>query len=315
MQRLGEADQPLHGRFDLRMQLHRFGHREAAAFAPDWSPVEQMRLYGVFGGLARHLAEVDPGVGLDVSVQEAILDPLAPLHEAPLDILRAEHLSNYAEAFAVLAAIAAGENVFGRIAARAGLTGPRLDYVLKELTALEVVRREPRYGDKPGARFTRYRCDDPFTVFWFRLVRPQRGLLAGGRVRPVWDAHIAPRLADHMGPVFERIVAEALTSGVLQDDVGEVSRVAQWWSRDGQTQLDLVCDTEGGRLAVECRWRPTGEVDLPDLNRLRGHVERSGRGPMRLAIASMGRFSDRLRRAADAEGVLLLDAQRLAPSR
>jgi len=60
MGRLGDVGQPLHGRFDLRLKVQPFGFREAGEFAPQWPLVDRLRLYGVFGGLPRHLAEVDP---------------------------------------------------------------------------------------------------------------------------------------------------------------------------------------------------------------------------------------------------------------
>ena len=309
--RLGESGQPLHGRFDLRLRLAPFTCAQAAGFAPGWSAVDRLRLYGVFGGLARHLAEVDEELPLDANAIRALVRPLGVLHDAPLDILRTEHLSSHAEASAVLTAVAAGENRFGSIAARAGLAGPRLDYVLRELLALEVLRREVRFGDRKGSRYVRYRCVDPLTVFWFRHVLPQRSALLGTSPEGIWRERIAPRLDDHMGPIFEEVVRQALTGGLLADEVGVVEGVAPWWSRDGQTEVDLVARTAEGLLFVECKWRASGEVDVRTLERLQGHAERTGLGRGRLMIATAGGFSDRLRQAAEGLGVALVGPERL----
>ncbi len=256
MAALGDVGQPLHGRFALRVRLRAFGHRQAGLFVPGWSRPQRLRAYGVFGGLARHLAVLRPDRSLRDNAVEAILDPMGVLHEAPLDILRGEHLSAIAPAAAVLGAVAAGENRFGAIAARTGLTAPRTDGVLKELMALDVVRREVRFGDKPGARYARYRCVDPFTGFWFRFVQPNRSALNSAPAEEVWDQRVAPHFAAHMGVVFEDLVARAFTEGLFSDQVGAVDAVAPWWSRDGQTELDLVVRAGGDTIFVECKWRP-----------------------------------------------------------
>ncbi len=309
--RLGDSGQPLHGRFDLRLRLPPFSCARAGGFAPSWDAVERLRLYGVFGGLARHLAEVDEEASLGDNAVRALVRPLGALHEAPLDILRTEHLSSHAEASAVLTAVAAGENHFGNIAARAGLTGPRLDYVLRELLALEVLRREVRFGDKPGSRYVRYRCADPLTIFWFRHVLPQRSALLGTSPEGIWTERIAPRLDDHMGPIFEEVVRQALVGGALAGEVGVVERVAPWWSRDGRTEVDLVARTPAGLVFVECKWRATSQVDVRDLERLQEHVARTGLGRGRFMIATAGGFSERLRRAADGLGVVLVGPEGL----
>lgn len=127
---------------------------------------------------------------------------------------------------------------------------------------------------------------------------------------------IAPRLDDHMGPVFEQIVGQAIAGGALLDDVGPVDAMAPYWTRDGQTEIDWVVQAGEATVLVECTWRSTGRVGASVLGRLRGHA---GRAPARLTrgarlcIASAGTFTDELRTLAEAEGVLLLDAARLLP--
>lgn len=310
--RLGDQGQPLHGRFDLRMQLRPFHAHQAVRFLPGWPAAEAVRAYGVFGGLARHLAEIHPAEDLGSNVRRAILDSLGALHEAPLDVLRTEHLGSHADASALLAAVAAGENRFSAIAARTGLAGDRVARVADELIALEILERQHRYGDRPGSRYTRYRCVDPFTTFWFRYVQPNRSALAAG-AGPVWSQRVAPRIEDHMGHVFEDVVRQAIQSGVPLGLPGPVDEVAPWWSRDGQTELDLVVRSGDAVAYVECKWRAGGEVTRRDLARLRGHLARfAGTRPEhRLALATAGRFSDDLRQIATAEGVVLLGLDEL----
>jgi AAA+ ATPase superfamily predicted ATPase len=306
MTRLGDVAQPLHGRFDLRLPLEPFGYREAAEFAPGWSRVERFRLFGVFGGVARHLAYLRPERTLRDNATSLLLDPLAPLHEAPLDLLRAERPSKVSDAHAVLTSIARGENRFQQIAARTGLTAARTDAVLGELQDLRVLRRELRFDDATGSRYVRYRCADPLTRFWFRFIEPNRSVLTRVEPEQVWDERIAPLQDDAMGPIWEEIVRMGVEAGVLGAEAGvAVHRAAPWWGRDGQHEIDLVVESAAGLRFVECKWRPAGAVGVADLRRLESHIAASpfaGRGG-RPTLATAGGFTDELRTLA-AEGVV-----------
>lgn len=315
--RLGEAEQPLHGRFDLRLELTPFTYAQAACFAPAWSRRDRLRLYGTFGGLARHLAELRPEHPLEDNLVRAVLDHLGPLHEAALDLLRTERLSSLAEASAVLGAIALGESSFGRIAARAGLKAARLHSLLKELQALRLVRRETRFGDRPGSRYTRYRCEDPFVDLWFRLVAPNRGALMGQSAERVFEQRISPRLDERMGPVFERIVRDAVLRGALGPEIGLADEAAPHWSRDGQTEIDLVARAGRRVLLLKCKWQGSGLTGLKALHQLRDHASRyagpRGETGPTLGLASGGGFTEPLRAAARLGELVLLGPSELLP--
>ncbi len=307
---LGEEKQPLHGRFDLRLALAPFGFREVAEFAPGWSTVEKLRLFGVFGHLARTLAAVDPARTLGENVCEALLDPLSALHDAPLDMLRCEHLSSLGDASAVLAALAHGENRFNQIAARTGLTASRLDHVLRELMALEIVRKEIRFGDAPGSKNSAYRVADPFTTFWYRHVHANRSALRSQGVQALYAERIEPRLDDLMGPVFEEVTRQAVARGVLAETLGPVDELASYWSRDGQTQIDLVVRSGASLAVVECKWRPRSAITVDDLRRLQAHAARAfpKAAPPKCALVTAGSIDAGLKRVAREEGVVLVDA-------
>ena len=319
LSKLGEGSQPLHGRFDLKLHLDPFSFRESALFVPRWTAIEKLRLYGVFGGLARHLAAVDPGKSLERNVCEAILEPLSPLHEAPQDMLRAERVSSTAEAAAVVEAVASGENRFNAIASRTGLKASRLDYVVKELMELDIVEKEVRFGDKPGSKLVRYRCRDPFVEFWFRFVGPNRSALQSAPPESVWRQRILPGFDSHMGSVFERLVAAALRAGLLADRLGPADEVAPFWSRDGQTQIDAVARFGRRLLFVECKWRSGSKAGTRVLDRLREHAAHlpgaAAREPATYCVASARAFSSGLRKAAAREGVILLDGRDLLAAR
>ncbi len=313
MARLGESSQPLHGRFDLKLHLQPFNYLQASQFVPQWAGTDKLRLYGIFGGLARHLAYVDSSEDLVTNLSRVVLDPLGPLNGAPYDILRAERLSAPADSEAVLTALALGETRFNAIAARTGLAAPRLDSVIKEMIALDIIHKDTRFGDNPNSKFVRYQCIDPFMTFWFRFVRSNRNALLSMAPGAVFQQRIAPQLDQHMGSVFEWAVRQALVSGLLSDRFGPLDEIGRYWSRDGKTEIDIVARSGQKTLFVECKWRDDSVVRQSDLVRLRDHVHRSSLATKEatLCLASAGAFSDGLRQAAQAENVILLGLKEL----
>lgn len=313
--RLGDSNQPLHGRFDLKLKLNPFTCLESQLFAPRWPANDRFRLYGVFGGMARHLAAIDDTRALGENVCARVLDPLSALHEAPYDMLRSERLSSYADSAAAMEAVAHGENRFNALAARTGLGAARLDYVLKELLALELLVKERRFGDRPGTRFARHRCSDPFPAFWFRYVAPNRMAVRSAGPAQVWLQRIEPVLDNHMGPVFESTVRQAIAGGCLVDEIGPVDEVGSYWSRDGKTEIDHVVRSGTSILFVESKWRASGKAGLSALQQLREHVARCplavSSPKTRLCIACNNGFTAALTRVAGDDGVVLLGPERL----
>jgi len=314
--RLGDAGAPLHGRFGLRMKLRPFNYLQAHRFAPSWTPVDAFRAFGMFGGLARHLASIDPSASASENAVANLLNPFGPLHDAATDLVRCEHVSSRAEAGAVLASVASGENAFNSIAARSGLTAARADAVLKELCVLELIRRETRFGDKPGSRFSRYVCADPLVAFTHRFVVPNRMALLGTPASRIWSRRIEPRLDDYMGWVFEQVARQAVADGVLGDLTGPVDELSPYWSRDGSTQIDLCVRSGKTVLLLECKWSSRTPLGLSALRQLRDHAARLPALPgtsVRLGLVSAGGFARELVQLERLGEVILIGPQHLLP--
>ncbi len=73
MNRLLEADQPLHGRRTLRMAFRTFDFPDAAAMLSEYDLRDQMLANTMFGNLPGHLALIEPTRSLAETVQRQIL--------------------------------------------------------------------------------------------------------------------------------------------------------------------------------------------------------------------------------------------------
>jgi AAA+ ATPase superfamily predicted ATPase len=205
--------------------------------------------------------------------------------------------------------IAAGRTRVGEIANATGISTPNLTKMLRRLEALGYVQgRAPLSPQGAEARRAGYRLVDPFFRFWFRFVFPNRSLLERGRAEDV--LRIVERDLDvYMGRAFEDICREWV-GRYAGDALPASQQLGSWWSRDGQTEVDIVGVSRGRYdLLASCKWAKSAPASaLAQLLEQRDSLPRAGRAD--LAIFARG-FSAALRRRADEEGVTLIGPDRL----
>lgn len=310
MEGLLEPGAPLYGRADYRPLLQPLDYRDASQFASGRFSVEsRLRRYAVLGGTPQY--QVWAGrAGLSELIAARILSKGESLYEEPLHLLREEQeIRDPGTYFAVVREIAAGRTRTNEISNATRISTPNLAKMLKRLEALGYLEaRSPLSPQGPELRRTRYRLADPFFRFWFRFVFPNRSLLERSRVKEV--LRIVERDMDaFMGLAFEDCCRE--WAGRFSADLLPPSQhLGSWWSRDGQTEIDIV-GTSRGRydLLASCKWAKAAPAST--LTQLIEQRDTLGRArDAKLAIFARG-FSSQLERRAAEEDVALIGIDRL----
>jgi hypothetical protein len=247
------AKSPLYGRRTAQIHLRPFGFREAAAFHPRWSRVDQTRLYFVVGGIPSYLRAFDPDRSLEQGLADNLLSEFAPLYGEPEFLLR-EELRDVASYHAVLYAIAAGHHTMRAIAEAATLPERSLHYWLEQLVGLGyVARRRPLVPGKARARDVRFVLEDPLLRFWFHFVFPQRSAIGRLPAERALAELVRPRLDAYFGGCFERLCREALPELYAAEGVPAAFQVGEYW--DKGVQIDVVGLREDGWIDLgECKW-------------------------------------------------------------
>ncbi len=213
--------------------------------------------YSVWGGVPRYW-ELAADAGSHVeAVKRLVLDAHGVLHQEPYRLLL-DDLRSASLPYSVLSAIAAGCHRLSEIAGRLGKTAVQLSRTLENLIDLNLIRREYPFGESQRTtKRTLYCLDDPFLLFWYRFVLPNRSVLARGLTEEVF-AELEPRLAAHQAEVWEslaRLSTAALRLG------GIAWKPAQrWWGRTpagAPCEIDLVAESfDGSALLIgEAKWR------------------------------------------------------------
>ena len=246
---------PLYGRRTAQIRLAPFGYREAAAFHPSWSRVDQASAYFLCGGIPLYLRAFDPHRSIRTNVEATLLAEHTPLF-GEADYLLREELRDVERYHAVLWAIAGGNHTIATIARAGSLPERGLSYWLDQLVALGYVgRRHPLTEGRPRARDVQFHLEDPLLRFWFRYVFPHRSFIQQRGPQAAWTELIAPTFASYQGDGFERLCREALPDLYAREGVTAAYQVGQYWDR--RAQIDVVGRRADGRVDLgECKWAP-----------------------------------------------------------
>ncbi|CAN5620811.1 ATP-binding protein [soil metagenome] len=321
MAALGEETKPLYGRFNAgRHLVQPMRYDDVGRFyegQAHYGPAEKLKMYGALGGAPRYHAMVRPDRPWDEELVDLLFRPGGQLEDEARFLLSSEQIRDVATYQAVLGAVASGRTRRGAIANATGIGENGLSHPLNVLQELGWVAREKPYGEKGEGRAL-YRVADPFLSFHHRFVTRTASAVQFADPMAVFKRDVEPHFADYMGRhVFESVCAQwlwkraATELGLMPTDLG------RWWSRDGQTEIDLVAPLDGsGTLFGECKWSANAPVDTDVLVGLQRKVvklpEPKWLKDPRYVLFSLGGFSERLRSIARNDPhVMLVDGSML----
>ena len=247
------ASAPLYGRAREILELRAIEPVHLREAFPGATEVEMVELFTAWGGVPRYWElAAELGGSIRSQIDRLVLDPLGPLHREPDHVL-IEELPPALETRPILDAIASGAHRVSEIAGRIGRPATSMARPLGRLTEMGLVRREVPFGEsEKKSRRSLYKIEDLFFRMWFRLVAPQRAVLAaadrGGRIallKRCWGALISQAWEDLCRHRLPRL-SQATPLG-RQGPWGPGSR---WW-RGEQPEWDLVsASLDGERLLL-----------------------------------------------------------------
>jgi uncharacterized protein len=306
MERLLESGAPLYGRASARPRLEPLDYREAAEFADSDDAVELLRRYAVVGGTPQYNLWAGRG-NVDDVVRRALAKD-GPLYDDPRHLLReGEGIRDPGTYLAILRAIAGGATAHNEIAQQAAVKTANLSRRLERLEDLGYIAPASPLAADGNEDRSIYRLADPYFRFWFRYIARNRSRLEQGRVDEVF-ADVAGDLDNLMGLAFEDCCRTWLGKYAPESLTGAPTQIGSWWSRNGQTEIDIVGVRQHRYVLVgSCKWRKIVDADV--LAQLLAQLDALGRAyRVKLVIFAREGFTDAMRERADEEGAVLLTA-------
>lgn len=199
---------------------------------------DALEAYAVWGGVPRYWELAAEYEDTWSAVHELVLDPMGVLHDEPNRLLL-DDIRDTAQAASILSLIGAGCHRLSEIAARLGKPATSLTRPLTRLMDLGYVHREHPFGESPrSSKKTHYQIADPFLLFWFCSVQPNRSRLESS-MHKQGAADIRRSFSGHVAHVWESLAREAVPSLALGNTSWGPSR--RWWGA-GKNRQPLECD-------------------------------------------------------------------------
>lgn len=272
----GEAA-PLHQRFTRKIHVGPLNYLDAAKFAPNLAPEDCARVYAVLGGTPLYLEQWNPNDGFTNNLMRLFGDPTTGLVDSA-ELALTSDLPDGKAPYRVMQAIGLGKTRFSEIRDYARVTSER---ALQRLIALQLIeRRTPATEVPERTKRSIYAIKDPYFRFFFRFISRNRGEIDRGFGERVLENQVLPYFDDYMGFVFEDIARQYVRRLASLDTHGwEADRIGQWWSTDGQHEIDVVGTRNIKEVAVAgtVKWRKE-PLDRSVLNRLNADLMALGAG-------------------------------------
>lgn len=286
MQRLTESDSPLYGRITYSKRLRSFDYYDTAAMVGHWTRRDQIYAYGIFGGLPRYLAAIEPEESLEAATIRTLLSRTGEVHLQLEHLLAQERgIRDPASYRAVLAAVARGATETNEITQAAGLQDNKLKArrALQTLEDLGLIGRELNFDANPKTGY-RNRIADHAVSFWYRFVESNRSRIELGNARAVWHDDVEPHLDTYTGKIFEAVAREALHRFHEVWGLAMPVDIGRWEGLDKgrrSIEIDIVSRLSDGAIATgEVKWssNPVGPSVHHALLRNLDDLSRSGQG-------------------------------------
>ena len=234
-------------------------------------PIQAMEAFSVWGGVPRYWELAAEHPDNDSAIRHLILSPLGVLHDEPARLL-VDDIRDTRQANSIMSLIGQGCHRISEIAGRLEKPSTSLSRPIKRLMEMELVERKTPFGvSHRQTRKTLYQIADPFLLFWFRFVEPNRSRLEGRRISAVMD-DIKRDMPHHVAGIWEEL---ARRSVLFLELWGKSWKPASRWWRAGldreMMEIDIVAEsTDGGSILIgEVKWG-----DDENANRLVEHLRR-----------------------------------------
>jgi AAA+ ATPase superfamily predicted ATPase len=308
---------PLYGRKTFQLKIEPFGFFEMKDYFSKTGAEILPYIYGVYGGIPKYFEYYDEKLSFRNNLLKNYLEQGAPLLDEPDSILKQEvrDPSNYN---AILTAIAGGNTRYSDISDKAKLESGNITGFMKNLLALNLIRKESPVPEGSGRR-SLYVLNDNMLRFWYRFIPAYISFInnnKGDLIRGIIEAD----LDTYMGRIFEDIVKEYLWR-VNGTDVlpFTFTQAGRWWGNDSgkrqEAEIDLVAhDGKKNIIFCECKWRrqKTTPAVLADLKE-KSEIPLFGKyGNKYLFVFSRGGFTEACRKTAlEAGNVRLVEYRQM----
>lgn len=245
---------PLYGRASAQIHLQPFYFGSTRGFFPNYSAVDRVALYSIFGGVPAYWERVDSSKSISWNIKRHLLASNNLLQSEPRLLLQ-DFISDPHNYLSILAAIANGAHILKEIAEITGLPSGHVSKYLGVLTETGFVERRVPVTEPMPSRAGRYHITDPYLRFYFRFLADRQDQLALG-AQDIALAEINRHMIDFIGKyTWEELCREwVLRAGALRALPMVADHVGSAWNSKVQVDVVGINSMEKTLILGECKW-------------------------------------------------------------
>ena len=257
-----DDSEPLYGRCTGLLHVEPFSvsvlKNILSHYSPRCSNEDLLALWTMTGGVARYVEQLmDDGAFTKEEMFKSIFRLDSSYLDEGIAILVQEFGKEYGTYFSILSAIASGKAEHSQIKNEVGVDVGAHLAKLENVYGL-VKRKVPIFAASETKRSV-YAMDDCFFRFWFRFVWKNMYL------KELQRFDVMREYADRNYEVFSGLALERYFYSKFLEEK-KYTRMAAWWDRKGENEIDLVCEDEtAGRLDFYEVKRDRRRIDLARL--------------------------------------------------
>lgn len=245
---------PLYGRASAQIHLQPFYFGSTRSFFPNYSVVDRVALYSIFGGVPAYWERVDSSKSISWNIKRHLLTSNNLLQSEPRLLLQ-DFISDPHNYLSILSAIANGAHILKEIAEVTGLPSGHVSKYLGVLTETGFVERRVPVTEPGPSRAGRYHITDPYLRFYFRFLADRQEQLAMG-AQDIALAEITRHMIDFIGKyTWEELCREwVLRAGALSALPMMSDHVGSAWNSKAQVDVVGINSMEKTLILGECKW-------------------------------------------------------------
>lgn len=231
------SKEPLYGRSDRVMKLYPFQTTVLKDILRDckgdYSPEDLLALYTFTGGVPKYVELfMDAGATDMEGMVDFMIQPDSPFIDEGNTLLIQEFGKKFGNYFAILGAVADGDNTLPEIEARLGISPGGYLKRLEDDYNL-VVKKRPILS-KEGTQTVRFEIADPFLRFWFRYFQRYQSLFQIRNFKGLATI-IKQDYPTYSGWMLEEYFKQKMMES------GDFLDIGSWWeAKDNANEIDIV---------------------------------------------------------------------------
>jgi AAA+ ATPase superfamily predicted ATPase len=261
MEEMIQANSPLFGRIKLRLFLSEFDYQEASLFYPDYSLIDKVGMYSVFGGNPYVLSYIDSNNSFEQNLIDVTIENVASINDY-IELVLLKELRKLNSAHLVLSVIAAGKTNYTDIltSLAANFSSSTLAYTLDTLTKMDLISKITSLSSKEKTAKSKYVVKDNFIAYYFKFIFPNTSNFCLLEPRYAYQKLVKLELDTKWIPLkFENIAQQFL---IIENRKNKINppfiKIGTLWHHDPVTktngQFDIVTLDENGYIIYEVKF-------------------------------------------------------------